>query len=181
MPSDSTNRSAFLRAAGLSLIGIPALAGMVRPSGVIHTLRGVGPDARVPLPESIAQIPDLSTLTAIINNTPNFYALIESGGPWTMFCPSNEAFSRLSPVQMKKLQNPAIAQRVLEYHLLSGLYKYSDFQTGRYTTVLGTDLKLVKEGAETFVNHALMQRQFPASNGEGHVIDKVLTNGFRGS
>jgi uncharacterized surface protein with fasciclin (FAS1) repeats len=178
MPSDSTNRSAFLRAAGLSLIGIPALAGMVRPSGVIR-FPGVAPDAMVPLPEAIAQIPDLSTLTAIINNTPAFKSLISGTGPYTMFCPTNEAFARLSPVQMSKLQNPSIAQNVLEYHVINGILKRSDFKTGMYPTLYGPSFKLTKDGPTAYVNHALVQRQFPASNGEGHALDKVLTRGFR--
>lgn len=176
MSSQPTNRAAFLKAAGLSALAIPALGGMAGP---IRAFSFAGRDARQLLADEIARIPGLSSLSTLIQNTPGFLSIIQGAGPFTMFCPSNEAFSRLRQGQLKRLQDPAIAQSVLEYHTLSGLYKKSDLAPGQYTTLTGRTVKISQIGPATFVNHALLERQFPALNGGGHVIDKMLVGGFR--
>jgi uncharacterized surface protein with fasciclin (FAS1) repeats len=176
MSSERTNRAAFLKAAGLSALAIPALGGMAGP---IRTFSSVGRDARLSLPDQIAKIPDLSSLSMLIQNTPAFLSIISGTGPFTMFTPSNEAFSRLRQSQLNRLQDPDIALNVLQFHTLSGLYKKSDLAQGQYTNLLGSTVKISQVGPAFFINHVLIQRQFPATNGEGQVIDKVLNAAFR--
>ena len=181
MTTNDPNRAAFLKAAGISLLGIPALGGMAAPILSPLNRHALPAGQTRPIPEKIARIADLSTLSALIAGS-SIYSTLESGGPFTFFAPSNEAFAKLPPAEQHDLSDPAIALAVLEYHAINGAYLFKDLPDGSYPTLLGPKLRVKRAGPGMFINKALVERpNIVATNGYIFIINKVLRTGFQQS
>jgi uncharacterized surface protein with fasciclin (FAS1) repeats len=179
MSSVHSSRQAFLKAVGVSLLGVPALSGMVAPLAARGALKA-GPNLMALIPEKALSVADLSTLAALIMNSSTVYPTLEGAGPFTLFAPTNSAWAQLPPSRQRQLNDQTILQNVLEYHVLNGAYSVRQLVAGEYTTLLSLPVTISRTGPIVSVNKALIEGpQIPAINGVIHVITKVLMTGFR--
>jgi uncharacterized surface protein with fasciclin (FAS1) repeats len=101
--------------------------------------------------------------------------LLTGPGPYTVFAPTDEAFSRLPPGTLDELfEDPKgnLAEALL-YHVAPGEYPASEDAT--IATVQGSPIVLDATGEGMTVNGAKVVRaDIPAANGVIHAIDAVL-------
>lgn len=103
---------------------------------------------------------------------------LSSAGPFTVFAPTDAAFSALGETLTKLLkpENKAALAQVLKYHVAIGELLASDLTDGqKITTVEGKDVEIniIDKKVSVGPAHVTTPDVF-ATNGVVHVIDKVL-------
>ena len=104
---------------------------------------------------------------------------LKSKGPFTVFAPSDDAFSALDPnllTDLLKSENKDKLTGILTFHVLAGKVMSSDISgTIEATTVNGQKVTVKKSYGNVFVNDAqVVAADIEADNGVIHVINKVL-------
>ena len=135
---------------------------------------------------SIANIavtnPDFSTLESaavfgevavtLSNSNPN-----DASGDYTVFAPTNDAFSRLglNSETLGVLQQSFLTNTLL-YHVSNGNLAGSDISAGASSTsAIGVDRRFISRDGATYINGSqILATDVMASNGTVHVIDKVM-------
>lgn len=122
--------------------------------------------------------PQLSTLVQALQAA-DLAGTLESGGPYTVFAPTNEAFEALPAGTLDNLLKPENKQKlqdILTYHVTSGSVMAADLSNGMKVSTLSEDEVEVKtEGDKVMINDAnVTTPNVEASNGVVHVIDKVM-------
>ncbi|MDX9810863.1 MAG: fasciclin domain-containing protein, partial [Bacteroidales bacterium] len=123
----------------------------------------------------------LSTFVAIVNSAGLTNAL-KGTGPFTVFAPTNDAFTALLAAigQNDPANIPAsVVERILKYHVISGSAVESKDLTDGQTvgTLLGANDKLTVDinGTSVKINSAdVTTADLKATNGVVHVVDEVL-------
>lgn len=135
--------------------------------------------ANQPLPVSIADTlaatPQLSTLASLVSKA-GLTETLKTGGPFTVFAPSNEAFNKVSAKTMDDLaRHPDKLKTVLTYHVVPGRVMAADVKNVNAKTLNGASLALSKAGEFVTVEDAVVQKaDISATNGVIHIIDSVL-------
>jgi uncharacterized surface protein with fasciclin (FAS1) repeats len=116
-----------------------------------------------------------STLVAALDRAGLAQALA-SGGPYTVFAPSDEAFAKLPDGAVDSLlASPQTLANVLSYHLVPGRLTAAEVATRRWApTVQGEDLPVSNNGAVHVDGARVISGDIEATNGLIHVIDRVL-------
>jgi transforming growth factor-beta-induced protein len=133
---------------------------------------------------SVGNIPTVLTengLTTLVD------AVVKAGlaetlsgpGPFTVFAPTNEAFSAIHPDVLKMiLNNIALLTKVLTYHVVGSKVPPSAIKNELLlTTLQGEKVRINvygKNGEIVTINGALRLKTLEASNGIIYVIDQVL-------
>ncbi|MCC9168510.1 fasciclin domain-containing protein [Pontibacter harenae] len=132
---------------------------------------------------------DLLALVRMSDNLSTFVALAEAAeldvilkreGPFTVFAPTNEAFSTLSQTELEYLRNPANKMKLramLESHVLPSKVNSLQFNNstriqgarGRTIPVTVTTANTIGIGGATIV-----KPNIEASNGIIHVVDAII-------
>ena len=104
---------------------------------------------------------------------------LEGPGPFTVFAPSNDAFSKLPAgvlANLLKPENKAQLIDVLTYHVVAGDVHAADLRDGEVVqTVEGKDVKVRVVGKYILINSAeVTTADVDAANGVVHIIDAVL-------
>ena len=104
---------------------------------------------------------------------------LKGKGPFTVFAPTDEAFSKLPAGTVESLLKPENKEKlkaILLYHVVSGDVTAAQVvKLSSAKTVDGQDLKLsVNEGTVMVNNAKVVKADVLASNGVIHVIDTVL-------
>jgi uncharacterized surface protein with fasciclin (FAS1) repeats len=103
---------------------------------------------------------------------------LKGNGPFTVFAPTDEAFSKLPAgtlTDLLKPENKAKLANILKYHVVSGKVMSKDIKPGNVPTVEGESIAIQTQGHQVMVNEArVTQADIAADNGVIHVIDKVL-------
>jgi uncharacterized surface protein with fasciclin (FAS1) repeats len=103
---------------------------------------------------------------------------LEGTGPFTVFAPTDAAFSSIQKDTDKLLkpENKSKLSNVLKYHVVSGKHMASELKDGtELTTVQGEKLKVTIKDKNVMVGGAIVTTaDVAASNGIVHIIDKVL-------
>ena len=125
--------------------------------------------------DTIAAEPQLSTLNRLVVKA-GLTDTLKGTGPFTIFAPSNEAFSKVAAKTMDELgNNPAELKAVLSYHVVPGKFMAADVKNGTIKTVNGANVALSKAGEFVTIEEAMVQTaDISATNGVVHVIDSVL-------
>ncbi len=99
-------------------------------------------------------------------------------GPYTVFAPTDEAFSRLPDTVMEELFNDPKGNlaEILLYHMAPGNYVASEIATNdTIATVQGNPIVVDATGDGVTVNGAeVVRADIPAANGIIHAIDAVM-------
>jgi uncharacterized surface protein with fasciclin (FAS1) repeats len=131
------------------------------------------------LVERLERLGNFSILLTALR-TANLEEAVATGGPFTLFAPTDRAFfdllAQLDVTAPELLANPDLAQ-ILLYHVAPDDLRAGELiQSSTQATLNpGRPLLVVLEGRDVFVNRAkVLRANVPASNGLIHVIDKVL-------
>jgi uncharacterized surface protein with fasciclin (FAS1) repeats len=104
---------------------------------------------------------------------------LQGKGPFTIFAPTDAAFSKLPEGTVEMLLKPENKDKltaVLTYHVVSGKVMAADVVTiDKATTVQGQSVMVKSSDMGVMINDAnVIKADVEASNGVIHVIDKVL-------
>ena len=129
----------------------------------------------VSVADTIAATPQLSTLNSLVVKA-GLTETLKASGPFTVFAPSNEAFSKVPAKTMSDLgNNPDRLKAVLTYHVLSGKVMAADVKNSSVKTVNGANIAVSKAGEFVTVEDAMVQKaDISATNGVVHIVDSVL-------
>ncbi len=103
---------------------------------------------------------------------------LKGPGPFTVFAPTDEAFSKLPAGTVETLLQPeskAMLAEILTYHVVPGKVMSTDLKDGmEATTVEGKPVTIGTTDGVTVNDAKVTQPDIEASNGVIHVIDSVL-------
>ena len=104
---------------------------------------------------------------------------LKGKGPFTVFAPTDDAFSKLPAGTVESLLKPENKDKlraILLYHVVSGdVMAAQVVKLSSAKTVNGQDLKISVNNGTVMVNDAtIVKADVVASNGVIHVIDTVL-------
>jgi uncharacterized surface protein with fasciclin (FAS1) repeats len=122
--------------------------------------------------------PLLSTLVTAVTEA-DLVDTLNSDGPFTVFAPTNDAFSAVPPDQLDAvLADVDLLTSVLTYHVIAGdqLSSQELVDAGSATTVNGAELTFTSDGDSVQINggaHTICQ-DVPTANATVHIIDGVL-------
>ena len=102
--------------------------------------------------------------------------VLSAKGPFTVFAPTDEAFTKLPPgAQQSLLKDPARLKAVLNYHIVSGHFMTKELKSAEVMTLQGTPLTAAVSYPDVRVNGArITQPDVIATNGMVHGIDAVI-------
>ena len=167
--------------------GAPAAPASSAPNPAVG---GAAMDASKTIVANASTAPNLSTLVSAVKAA-GLVDTLSGPGPFTVFAPTNDAFSRLAPGTVDTLlkpENEATLTKVLTYHVVAGRITAADLIAkidaggGKtvLTTVEGEPLTAAKEGQAvslTDVNGNKSYIEVPdvrQSNGVVHVVNGVV-------
>jgi uncharacterized surface protein with fasciclin (FAS1) repeats len=121
---------------------------------------------------------DHSTLVAAVTAA-GLAETLSGAGPFTVFAPTNAAFSALPAGTLDNLLKPESKDAltgILTYHVVAGKVMSGDLTDGmKATTVNGKEITIgVKDGKVTVNGANVIAADLGAGNGVVHVIDAVI-------
>lgn len=154
------------------------------------TVGGAAMDATKPIAVNASTAPNLTTLVKAVQAA-GLGTTLSGPGPFTVFAPTNDAFSRLAPGTVDTLlkpENKATLAKVLTYHVVPGTITLADLQakitagSGKATLITVEGAPIVVESISggiqlTDVNGNKSYIETPdvrQSNGVVHVVNGVL-------
>lgn len=104
---------------------------------------------------------------------------LKGDGPFTVFAPTDEAFSKLPEGTVESLlkpENKEKLQAILTYHVVSGKVMAADVvKLTSATTVQGKDVKINVDNGKVKINDAnVVATDIKCKNGVIHIIDSVI-------
>ena len=102
---------------------------------------------------------------------------LKSPGPFTVFAPSDDAFSKLPSGTVESLlEDLPTLRKILEYHVVSGKVMAADVvKLSEAMTTEGEEVKINASSGTVKINDATVTMpDIEAENGVIHVIDTVL-------
>ena len=144
-------------------------------NGLIHVID------KVLLPPTVVDIAtfssDFSSLVAAVVKS-DLVSTLSGEGPFTVFAPTNNAFSVLfSSLGISGLDeiDTQVLSSILTYHVVGGNVLSSELSNGSIATVSGEDIE-VTLGSEVVINGTVkvVVTDIQGTNGVIHVIDAVL-------
>jgi uncharacterized surface protein with fasciclin (FAS1) repeats len=139
-------------------------------------------EPKVEAPKDIVDVAsgsaDHSTLVAAVKAA-GLVETLKGAGPFTVFAPTNAAFSALPAGTVDGLLKPEKKDdltKILTYHVVSGVVKAADLKDGqKIKTVQGGELTVSIKDGKVMINGAnVTSADLASSNGVIHVIDAVL-------
>ncbi len=108
--------------------------------------------------------------------------VLRGEGPFTVFAPTDEAFSQLPAGTVETLlmpENKAMLQAILTYHVIAGKVMAADVvELSSAETVQGQSITISVSDEGVMVDNAsVIATDIEASNGVIHVIDAVIFPG----
>jgi uncharacterized surface protein with fasciclin (FAS1) repeats len=146
-------------------------------NGVVHVIDAVLIPA-ITVYDVIVNSADHNILEAAINAA-GLDEVLSTGGPFTVFAPTDAAFAALPPGTVEALlQDPSgDLTQILLYHVLGDVYNSFDlfFSGGVLQTLQGQDIEIAFDGTDLLINDAkIIVYDIFTFNGVVHVIDAVL-------
>lgn len=128
--------------------------------------------------DTAASADQFSTLVAAVKAA-GLVETLKSEGPFTVFAPTNAAFTALPAGTVENLLKPENQEQlvaVLTYHVIPGKVMSSDIagKTAQVETVQGSALSIDATSGVMIDNAMVTTADIITSNGVIHVIDKVV-------
>ena len=147
-------------------------------NGVIHVIDRVIMPSTDNIVATAASAGSFNTLAAALDAA-GLVSTLQNDGPFTVFAPTDEAFSKIPQRQLNGLlepQNRSMLQSVLKYHVVSGrVYAEQAVAVKRARSLEGAKLRFsIKDGSVMVNNAKVIATDIETSNGVIHVIDTVL-------
>lgn len=136
--------------------------------------------------ETAQSVKTMSTLVTALTKADlaDMFNTVDLGGVYTVFAPTDDAFSAVSTVVecLLEPENKGKLVQLLQYHVAAGYTTSSELTDGESITTLdGKETLTVHIGDSAMINDAtVLTPDVNATNGIVHVIDKVLVpSGFK--
>jgi transforming growth factor-beta-induced protein len=147
-------------------------------NGVVHTIDTVllPPSATDTIVDIALGNPDFTTLVDLLSKA-DLVETLDGDGPFTVFAPTNDAFSQLPTETVDFLVDPKnveVLKQVLLYHVVSGIAVSSSLEEGQNVETVEGSKVSVSLHPVTINNALVIKKDILASNGVIHVIDSVL-------
>ena len=126
--------------------------------------------------QKILQREELESLAEAMKLT-SLHAIIKSGGPFTLFAPTSEAFKTVPRGLSDTIEHEIETMtRIMQYHIVPGVYLTTDLvQQRQISSLIREELYCAVHQKNLWINGAqLMSGDFMAENGVMHIIDYVL-------
>jgi len=122
--------------------------------------------------------PDHTTLVAAVTAA-GLVETLKGAGPFTIFAPTNAAFTALPAGTVDNLlkpENKGKLTNILTYHVVAGSVKAADLKDGqKVKTLQGEELTVTIKDGKVKINGAnVSAADLVGSNGVVHVVDAVL-------
>lgn len=185
--SSTNNLSMFVNtASGVKLNGVATVttANVMASNGVIHVV-----DKVIGLPTIVTHAtanPNFTSLVGALTSTgqPDFVSILSGAGPYTVFAPTNDAFTalntELAPGGIAGVSTANLT-KVLTYHVANGNVLAASLTEGQMVSTLQTPQKFTIQltgGAKIKdANNrisTIVATDVQCSNGVIHVLNKVL-------
>lgn len=145
-------------------------------NGVIHVIDSVIMPTTDNLVDLAASNGNFNTLLAAAKAA-GLAETLATGGPFTIFAPTDEAFAKLPAGTVDSLlANPEQLAEILKYHVVSGrAYAADAAKAGTVATLQGNSVRFsIANGRLTVDGANIVATDIDASNGVVHVIDRVI-------
>ncbi|XP_017346349.1 periostin, osteoblast specific factor b isoform X1 [Ictalurus punctatus] len=149
----------------------------VATNGVVHVIDRVITAVSNTIQDVLEVEDDLSSLNTVASNA-GLLEKLGKPGHFTLFAPTNDAFSKLDNEVMDRLMgNKGALQALFNYHLLDSVQCSEAIMSGTaYETVEGSNIEIGCDGDSLTVNgvQMVLKKDIVTSNGVIHLIDQVL-------
>jgi len=148
-------------------------------NGVVHIIDGVLVPSSIGSSVIDLAAADYSTLLSLITRA-ELEDTVTTGGPYTLFAPTNTAFEAVDADLLALLTSDAgmmMLSSILTYHVVSGSVTSDMLMNDMMVeTVEGAEVTIMIDMATVMVNDAtVVKADMLAFNGVTHGIDKILT------
>jgi uncharacterized surface protein with fasciclin (FAS1) repeats len=119
-----------------------------------------------------------STLVAAVQAA-GLVEVLATGGPFTVFAPTDDAFAKLPPGTVQTLvDNPPQLARILKYHVVSGIWNKADLAAvDQVISLESSPIAIRTKPIFEVKNATVVAADIEADNGIIHVIDNVILMG----
>ncbi|XP_062872312.1 periostin, osteoblast specific factor b [Trichomycterus rosablanca] len=152
-------------------------ANQVATNGVVHVIDRVITAVGNTIQDVIDIEEDLSSLSTVATAS-GLMDKLGKPGHFTLFAPTNDAFSKLDRDVMERLMgNKGALQALLNFHLLDSVQCSEAIMSGTsYETLEGSNIEIGCDGDSLTVNgiKMVLKKDIVTTNGVIHFIDKVL-------
>ncbi|TSK49675.1 Periostin [Bagarius yarrelli] len=149
----------------------------VATNGVVHVIDRVITAVGNTIQDMLDIEEDLSSLNTVASNA-GLLDMLGKPGHYTLFAPTNDAFSKLDKEVMDRLMgNKGALKALFNYHLLNSVQCSEAIMSGTaYETMEGSNIEIGCDGDSLTVNGVKMvlKKDIVTSNGVIHLIDQVL-------
>lgn len=147
-------------------------------NGVIHVIDSVILPSSDDIVATAVKAGKFNTLAAALKAA-GLASTLQKGGPFTVFAPTDEAFSKLPEGTVESLLKPENADKltaILKYHVVSGRVYSSDAVAAKSAATLqGSNVSVGGCESTVKINEAkVVMADIDTSNGVIHAIDSVL-------
>jgi uncharacterized surface protein with fasciclin (FAS1) repeats len=131
-------------------------------------------------PSLVSVLSDAANFTTLVSllKASGLDTTLQGEGPYTVFAPTNAAFTGLPAGSLDDLvlpENRAVLSALLSYHVIPGQVMMAGLEAGPRTTVHGATVTLAATAAGPTVNNNRITRSdILAENGVIHVIETVM-------
>jgi transforming growth factor-beta-induced protein len=148
------------------------------PNGIIHVIGAVllPPPPQPNLIETLENDGRFTTLLTALEIA-GLTDTVATGGPFTLFAPTDAAFAALPSGTLASLINdvPAL-KNILLYHAVEGSQSAKELlRESKVETLQGSNVRVFKKRNDVFINRSkVIESNISASNGIIHAINQVL-------
>ncbi|MEL7833163.1 fasciclin domain-containing protein [Fodinibius sp. Rm-B-1B1-1] len=139
-------------------------------NGIVHIINGV----LNPAPNIVDVATEAGNFTTLVDalGQTGLDEALQGAGPFTVFAPTDDAFSG---VDLSGFTNEQLTE-ILQYHVVNANILSSDLETQQSVAALSEDSLFVTVNGEVVVNDAatVINADISASNGTIHAVDNVL-------
>jgi uncharacterized surface protein with fasciclin (FAS1) repeats len=127
------------------------------------------------LVDKAASATNLKIFSAAIKSA-GFNETLKGTGPYTVFAPSDEAFSKLPTGSWEALSKDRIKlAAVLAHHVVPGRMLVTEVKPGQIKTTQGDFVTVKSDNGKVTVDQAnVIESDVAADNGVIHILDKVV-------
>ena len=138
---------------------------------------GLGQAGAKDIVDVVSKSRHFDTLTAAVKAA-GLVDTLKSRGPFTVFAPTDEAFSKLPKGTLENLlkpENKEMLKEILTYHVVPGRVTSCEVKSGEVSTASGKHLRLTKRWGRVYAGMSqVIQPDIHADNGIIHVVNRVI-------
>jgi uncharacterized surface protein with fasciclin (FAS1) repeats len=141
---------------------------------LIMLLSGILPALAANIVDTASNAGSFKIFVAALKSA-GFDETLKNTGPYTVFAPTDEAFSKLPAGTWEAIVKDKVKlSDVLAYHVIPGKVLITEVKPGKVKTVQGETINLKSDNGKVTVNDAnVTESDIKADNGVIHAIDKV--------